>query len=427
MKKTWQLDGLIVVSFLLPAVLVCQFLFLFNASNTGEERAFTYEDSIPKIEINLNGVSIEEINSGEKTVKYSNNDLSLFYHNEASHYKNIEISGHGNSTWTQRKKPYSLKFEERVDLLGIGKAKKWVLLANFLDGTNIRNDIVYYLGGMLGGDYKTRGEFVELYIDNEYNGLYYLVQKIEIGKGLIDLRDPLGVLVELDNLHGLSESCYFAYDERCLLAKDLVKKDNLDLAMRDFLTSFNKLEIAAKNGDYETVFEVADVESLAKYYLVSEFTSNPDAYDTSWYFYKDGPLDKVHSDIYWDFDLALSNAAWGGSKFFLPDDIHTREKYVFGRDVYGREVEADNATSKLMYFLIKIPEFRELVNQIFTKKMSGRSGELLDWARSRSELIKEVRNKDAEFYEKGNPDLELDKLFEWAEKRYEHFEREYKS
>ena len=43
----------------------------------------------------------------------------------------MTIKGRGNSTWDlpTTKKPYNIKFEEKVDLFGFGKAKKWSLIA----------------------------------------------------------------------------------------------------------------------------------------------------------------------------------------------------------------------------------------------------------------------------------------------------------
>ena len=45
----------------------------------------------------------------------------------------------GNSTAGLLKKPFKLKLEAKADLLGMGRNKHWVLLANAIDLTNIRN------------------------------------------------------------------------------------------------------------------------------------------------------------------------------------------------------------------------------------------------------------------------------------------------
>lgn len=43
------------------------------------------------------------------------------------------------------KKPYNLYLSRAVSLLGMDKAKRWALLSNPLDKTNLRNRLVYEL------------------------------------------------------------------------------------------------------------------------------------------------------------------------------------------------------------------------------------------------------------------------------------------
>ena len=415
-------------SFLVAVILAVVIVLTIDGRTQTEEVAFIY-DGIPRMDITLADITLEEIDNNEKALKYDGNTVDLTSQSGIFQFDNVQISGHGNSTWVQTKKPYDLKFEKKVNLLGLGKAKKWVLLANALDDTQLRNDIAYYVGRMLGGDWMQNGEFVELYIDGDYRGLYYLVQKVEIAKNLIDLNDPLGVVVELDNLH-TGGICYKAYDENCLVVKDLVDEENLAPAMRDFLDSFNALEIAAEAGDYEAVEKLIDVESFAKYYLVSEFTSNPDAYNTSWHLYKDGVMDKIHAGVYWDYDLALSNARWGGSEFFLPEDVRTREKFAFGwkdydKDGFETELEVDKLTSKLIYYLMRMPEFRKVVDDIFAEKMCGRGEELLGWIEQRVAMIDEARQRDLSRWDKSDVNQESEKLINWVMRRFRHFENEY--
>ena len=428
--KNWRWWVILTVGVLgigLVSLLILRPFFVANRESIIVQEPYS---GLPIMEISLDEIALDEIDSGSKAQKYAGNTLELVSQYGVQKFENVQISGHGNSTWMQPKKPYNLKFEKKVNLLGLGKAKKWVLFANYLDDTQLRNDIAYYIGRMLGGEWQQGGEFVELNIDGDYRGLYYLTQKVEIGKDLIDLRDPLGILVELENLHSAEEICYAAYDEECLVAKDLVDNGNQGQAMQEFLESFNALAVAAEEGDYRTVEGLIDVESFAKYYLVSEFTSNPDAYNTSWYLYKDGPEDKIHSGIYWDYDLALSNARWGGSEFFLPEDVRTREKFAFGwkdydEDGFEAELEVDKLTSKLVYYLMRMPEFRKVVEEIFAEKMCGRGDELLNFMERRAEKIAEAKTRDLERWDKGDASRELEKLIEWVTARYRHFENEY--
>ena len=121
---------------------------------------------LPRINIDLNEVELGEIKEGSKEEKYKNNQLSIYDNGAIDKYENIEIKGRGNSTWEYSKKPYQISFNKKVDLLKLGKAKKWLLLASRADHTFLRNDIVFRLAEMLELNYNHRGEFVELYFDS---------------------------------------------------------------------------------------------------------------------------------------------------------------------------------------------------------------------------------------------------------------------
>ena len=50
-----------------------------------------------------------------------------------------DIRGRGNTTWYWPKKPYLIKLNEKQSLFGMPKHKRWILLANFMDRTLMRN------------------------------------------------------------------------------------------------------------------------------------------------------------------------------------------------------------------------------------------------------------------------------------------------
>ena len=226
-------------------------------------------DNFPKLEVFLKDVSIEEINVGTKDIKYPGNTISITTNNETSSYNDVEVKGRGNFTWGQIKKPYQIKFSEKTDLLNHGATKKWVLLADYLDPTHLRNDIAFYLADILDKNYAYQGSPIELYIDDNYRGLYYLVKKISTDKAGINLKNEDGVLVELDNSYGESDGCNYDSKGNCFITKDIINEDYTDTAMEDFVSSINSLHKAIKNQNYKTITEIIDVDSFAKYFLLN--------------------------------------------------------------------------------------------------------------------------------------------------------------
>lgn len=154
-----------------------------------EKLEFVKADSVAALSITLTNGSIDDINE-DKTVSKSgyltiiNPDKSIDY---SGNFK--ELHGRGNSTWTQEKKPYTLTFSEDTDLLGMGAGKGWVLLANSFDESGLRNKLVFDAAKDMGVKFAVDSEYVDLYINDEYLGLYLLAERVEVGKNRVDITD----------------------------------------------------------------------------------------------------------------------------------------------------------------------------------------------------------------------------------------------
>ncbi len=380
---------------------------------------------VAKIDVLLTGTTLDEIKEGEKEDRHGGNSAILTDENGGKQrFDNIELKLRGNSTLAQEKKPFQLKFANKTNVFELGEAKKWVLRNNFLDRSYLRDDAAMKIAEMIGESYAWRGKFVEMYFDGAYEGLYYLLHKVEIGKGRVDLRDTAGILVEMDSLHKDEGGCYFTYAGSCLKLTDAVLEEEgwEEVVMKEFLIDFNKLEMAAERGDFTEVAELADVESLAKYFLISEFTMNPDAYASSFYFYRDGANDKIHAGPVWDFDFAFGNPEWWWGEqlenFFDINNDQIRREEAFSEN-------SDGNISKLVYQLIDIPEFREVVEKVWQERMSGRDQELTLSLKKTASTIREAALKDAEKWDRGDFDTEVGTLLNWIETRYEHLEAVY--
>jgi hypothetical protein len=155
---------------------------------------------LPVINIHLTDTTLEELNSGSKEIKYPGNGLVIkdSEDNIILDQSDVEIKGRGNTTWDREKKPYQVKFSKKQDIFLLGKSKKWVLLANYLDPTSLRNELAYTIAREVGIKGTTDGEFVWLAIDSNELGLYYLCHKASVGPESLDLKDSKGVLMELD-------------------------------------------------------------------------------------------------------------------------------------------------------------------------------------------------------------------------------------
>ncbi len=419
-KNIFRNSFLLFILVLFVALFGFVFLRLHNANSDREK--------IAKIEIDLGENSLENMKSGEKKTKYIGNIVKIFDGVTENIIKDAQIRGRGNINWDQDKKSWQLKFPSKMDILGISRAKKWVLVANPLDPSRVRNDLGMKLATMVGEKYNHRGKFAEVSFDGADEGLFYVLPKLGIEKGSVDLKDELGVLVELDNLHPIEgEAFYRSYDGNTLLLKDAVSEgddEKVSLAMNDFLKSYNGLEMAAINGDFEAADELADLDSLARYFLVSEFSVNPDAYSSSFYFYKDGENDKIHTGPLWDFDLAFANTLWSESQnpnYYSPRETMARRDEALGENGRMRIM----AISRLMYLMMNMPEFQEKVKVVFRENLAGRKAELVGEAQKTIEEISKYASEDCGKWQSGDFEAAVSEVMDWVKSRYDYFEEIY--
>lgn len=391
--------------------------------------------SMPLITIQLAGTTLDEINGGSKETEYLGNTLVLEMDGGEQVYEDVNLRGRGNFSWAADKKSYRIKFKNKVDLLGLGKKRKWALIANSLDDSLMRNDLAYYLADLLGNDYPLRGEFVHLIIDEEDLGVYYLVSTMEIDKWAVNLKNPDGVLVEVDNAYcGDGEGWYKVRNGDCLSVKEVVAEDEVDVAMGDFVDNYNKFLKALSKKDYEKVEQVVDVESFAEYFVLSEFTANPDAYVTSWFLYKDGFDDKIHAGLAWDFDAAFGNTNWGDwpADFYTPTVDLARFRYTFLPNETAFCGVSKNAATKgtvniswVMCDFLEMPEFRGKVSEVYLEKLATKQDEVLGYIERKADEIRKEAIYDAEIWGKGDFNEAVEYLRDWVEKRFEFFEETY--
>ncbi len=263
------------------------------------------------------------------------------------------IKGRGNSTWKMEKKPYNIKLDKKTNLFGMGKSKKWSLIANHGDASMIRNVLAYEAAKRAGMDYTPLFVPVDVYINNNYEGAYLLTTRIEVDETRIDIQnledanEEANPDVDIESLpRGGSYGKYAGLIEGTMKWFEIPEDPEditggyvieMELANRyadeasGFVTNrsqpftmkspefaskaqmeyisgyYQQVEDAIYNGaSMEELGKLLNVESLAQMYLINEWISNMDASLTSTYFYK--PVnDTLYAGPVWDFDIGFGN------------------------------------------------------------------------------------------------------------------------
>ncbi len=141
---------------------------------------------------------------------------------------NGKIRGRGNTTWGQPKSPYKVQFSNDAsyaaisDVLGMKKQRNWALLADYFDRSLIRNKLALSLGSSSvfadGLKWSPSGQHVEVWLNNDYIGVYLLTEDIRIDPARLNLKKMSstpaagevdgGYIVEVD----FRLDCYKGFD-----------------------------------------------------------------------------------------------------------------------------------------------------------------------------------------------------------------------
>ncbi len=100
----------------------------------------------------------------------------------------ITLQGRGNTTWQWEKKPYKIKLDAKTDLYGMGKSKKYALLANYQDESLLRNTTASLLSEELGLT-TMQTVWTDVILNGEYVGNYQLSEQVGIEKARVDMID----------------------------------------------------------------------------------------------------------------------------------------------------------------------------------------------------------------------------------------------
>ena len=263
--------------------------------------------------------------------------VKLFDSNGKEDYYDAKatISGRGNATWNQEKKPFSLKFKNEVPLLGMDPENDWALLANALDRSGIRDALMKQFADYLGMDYTMDTRYVDLYIDGKYNGLYLLSEKPDVDEdymGRIEYLFRIKKPIEFETESGIKMEKYPSSKgtEVYTVAEDTIA------SVRDYIY-------------YDNPYNPLDMDSWAKAYLVDEILANIDAGRASSYLYwNEGG--KVYKGPIWDGDMTIGSSS-----------------------IFGTEVDCLTAceAGSCWRNLLKKEEFLTEVNGIYNENRDG--------------------------------------------------------
>ena len=295
------------------------------------------QSNLPIIKIDTYGETIIDDPRIPAYMGIINNENNLNHINDPfnDYSGEITIELRGNSSQYNPKKPYRFETVDEngennnVSLLGMPSENDWVLYAPYQDKSLMRNVLAYKLSNEMGR-YTSRTKFCELYINEEYLGVYVLMEKIKRDGDRVDISklepdeisgDDLtgGYILKFDwaetgdNNGGFySEIDGNLYNYHYPKPSDIVseQKNYIIQYINDFETIMDSQFFSDPVNGYS---DFMNVESFIDHILLQEFSKNVDAYRLSTYIYKDKESidNRLTAGPLWDINHGFGNCDYG--------------------------------------------------------------------------------------------------------------------
>ena len=302
----------------------------------------------------------------------------------------MEIKGRGNYSWTGfDKKPYRIKLADKQPLLGMKKSKHFALLAHADDSNDrkgfMRNAVGFELSRMIGLTYTPDARPLEVVLNGDYIGLYFLTEHIRVDKDRVNIVEQEdeetdsekitgGWLVEIDNY---DDDPHITIKEGGKTTMWITYKtpEVLSPQQEQYLTEQMKLIDNLVYGDKNSdeLWNYLDMDALAKFYIVQELTDNYESFHGSCYLHKElGENEKWYFGPVWDF----------GSSF-----NRDKSQYMYQGDVWHNHWIPE---------ICKFPAFMNRVKEIWNEFYNGDYNNIYNFIDTHENLIAQAAVKDKE-------------------------------
>ncbi len=285
----------------------------------------------------------------------------------------IQIKGRGNWSWNYYyKKPYKIKFIQKQTPLGLDESKHFVLLPKASDWSGyLRDETGFEFSRLLNMPYTARFYPVEVVLNNEYIGLYFMGEKIRVESGRVDIQEQQdldtnpynasggwllelgldGTIVHQQNENNDPNNLWYSILSQ---SPEQVSQVQVDY-IHNFLHKADSCIFVANKDDraWEQYF---DIDILARFYIIHELMENVESFAGSLFMYKDwGEDEKLKFGPVWDFDNSYWHDATTSDHFFY--EYQTQPYFT---PLWLRE-------------MLKFPRFQQKIRMVWKEFMASNS------------------------------------------------------
>jgi CotH kinase protein len=237
----------------------------------------------------------------------------------------IETRG-STSQQISPKKPYSIETRDaatgaskKVRFFDMSKESDWSLIAPYSDKSLIRDALIYHLADDIM-NWAPHTRFCELVLNDSYQGIYVLTEKIKRDNGRVDIAkanptNPAegGFILKIDKNTGVSDG--WTSNNKTNYFYHYPNPTDITTVEKTYIQNhFAKFETMMKSAQYADSLtgypKYLGINTFINFILVNEVARNVDGYRLSTFLYKD--RDSINGHIkagpVWDFNIGLGNA-----------------------------------------------------------------------------------------------------------------------
>ncbi|MEO1257858.1 MAG: CotH kinase family protein [Bacteroidota bacterium] len=302
---------------------------------------------LPIVKVQTNGAEIPDepsIPAQMGIIWNGAGEMNSSFGDPDEYFGNISIERRGQSSLALfPKNGFAIETKDEfgedmdVSFLNFPEEEDWILHGPYSDKTLMRNVLIMHMARSMG-QYASRTRIVELVINEKYEGIYVLMERIKRDKNRVDIAS-----LQEDDLSGdeLTGGYVFKVDKGDADWYSRYDMENVPGAKLPYqFVSPNRSKIQPEQETYIQLFvdsfeqairspnltyagkrydEFIDLTSFADNFILNELSKNIDAFRLSSYFFKDKDSNdgKINAGPVWDFNLAFGNANYcnGGSAF----------------------------------------------------------------------------------------------------------------
>ena len=325
---------------------------------------------------------------------------------------NMEIKGRGNYSWTGfNKKPYRIKLADKQPLLGMIKSKHFTLLAHADDAKDkkgyMRNAVGFELSKMIGLAWTPEAKPLEVVMNGDYIGLYFLTEHIRVDKDRVNIVEQEdgetdsqkitgGWLVEIDNYDDDPHITITEGGDVYTMWVTYKTPEVLSTAQETYLTNQIKLLDNLIYGDKNSdeLWQHLDIDALARFYIVQEIMDNYESFHGSCYLHKD-----IGNDQKWKF-----GPVWDFGSSFNRD----KSQYIFEGAVWHNHWIPE---------ICKFPAFMAHVKAIWKEFYANEFEKIYTFTAEQLTLLQTAARVDAQRWPDYNGNADLATRIKQAEDR----------